>query len=199
MNSQAIEALRKKLREGRPVRVVNGQVLADGASPASPAQSPAQAQAQTPPSPAQTGVRVKEHEWGVETGTTGPFYSTPRGEQRVLDEQVLLAREYPGFAMDLNEDGTLYLHGWLGPTETLRGSYQVLVVVPPSYGDGSMPLAYVLEPPIRQGAPHLYRDGALCLDHSGAFTGRSTVVTFLAWVSVWLVLYEEWVDTGRLW
>lgn len=42
-----------------------------------------------------------------------------------------------------------------------------------------------------------YNDGSLCVDHSGAFTPRSTLITFLAWVSVWLVLYEGWLETGR--
>jgi hypothetical protein len=189
MDSRRIEEFRRKLREGRPVRVIGGQVVLDGP----PSNTQPTAADQPPTLPAQ-GVQVKPHEWGAT-----PFYGTVEGEARALKEQALLAREYPGFAMDVDDDGTPYVHGWLGPTETLRGSYHVLFVLPPGYGQGVMPSVHVLEPTLRAGAPHRYQDGSLCLDHSSAFTRRSTLLTILAWVSVWLVLYEGWRDTGTAW
>ncbi|MCK6549656.1 hypothetical protein L6R52_27720 [Myxococcota bacterium] len=128
-----------------------------------------------------------------------PFYASAEGERRALLELELLTREYPSFAMDLHEDGTPFVHGWLGPTDTLRARYHVLLVLPPGYGQGAQPLAYVLEPEIPREAPHLFADGSLCLDHDGAFRPASTLVTFLAWVAVWLVLYEGWRETGVRW
>lgn len=144
-------------------------------------------------------MQVKPHEWGSVEIPSDPFYLRPEGEARALTEQALLAREYPGFQLDVDDDGTPYAHGWIGPTDELQARYHVLVVLPPGYGSGVLPRSYVLEPPLRQGAPHLFQDGSLCLDHSGAFTRKSTVVTFLAWVSVWLHLYEGWLETGARW
>jgi hypothetical protein len=108
-------------------------------------------------------------------------------------------REYPGFEIDISDDGTPYAHGPIGPTTELRNRYHVLLVIPPAYGHEAMPKVIVMDPEIRQGAPHTFRDGSLCLDHSGAFTKKSTLVTLLAWVSVWLVLYEGWLETGVAW
>jgi len=130
---------------------------------------------------------------------TDPFYLQPAGEARALTEQALLASEYPDFVMDVDDDGTPYAHGVVGPTGHLRGAYHVLVLLPPGYGNGVLPRAYVLQPELRTGAPHRFTDGSLCLDHSSAFTKKSTIVTFLAWVTVWLHLYEAWLETGEAW
>lgn len=128
--------------------------------------------------------------------TESPFYTTAAGEARALTEQALLTREYPGFVMDVDDRGTPYAHGWIGPNSKLHDAYHVLLLIPPGYGRGVMPTVHVLEPRIRTGAPHLFADGSMCLNHSGAFTGKSTLLTMLAWASVWLVLYEGWVETG---
>lgn len=194
MDARRIEEFRRKLREGKQVRVLDGKVVLDGTTGASP-QTPPGGQA---PRQAPEGVQVKPHEWGAPEAQE-PFFLRPRGEARALQEQALLAREYPGFEMDVDDDGTPFAHGYIGPTETLRDRYHVLIVIPPGYGHGVPPSAYVLEPPIAKGAPHLFKDGSLCMDHSGAFTHKSTIVTLLAWVSVWLVLYEGWVETGAPW
>lgn len=192
MDPQRIEEFRRKLREGRPVRVVGGQVMIDGhtiAGQPDPSQPPA------PPFP--IGVQVKPHEWGAPKIT--PFYATPAGQTRALREQDLLAADYPRFVMDVDDDGTPFAHGWIGPSDTLAGWYHVLLVLPPGYGQGVLPSVHVLEPPLATGSPHRYRDGSLCLDHSGAFNRRSSLLTVLAWTSVWLVLYEGWLTTGTPW
>lgn len=199
MDPQRIEEFRRKLREGRPAKVVNGQVtMADAAPPKPPAPGAA-------PEPGRPqGVEVMPHEWGAAGapaggGTPEQFYATDEGVRRALKEQAVLTREYPGFVIEVDDDGTPYAHGWIGPTATLRGRYHVLLTIPPGYGQGAAPSAFVLEPELRTGAPHLFSNGSLCLDHSAAFTGRATLVTYLAWVSVWLVLYEGWADTGTRW
>lgn len=196
MTPERIEEFRRKLREGRPVRVVNGQVTVDdGRAQAPPQGTP---QGSRPPPTLAHGVQVKPHEWGA-AAEPDQFYGSAGGEARALAEQALLSREYPGFEVDVDSDGTPFAHGIVGPNDTLRDAYHVLLVIPPTYGSGALPLAYVLEPTLRPGAPHRFHDGSLCLDHSGAFTKKSTLVTFLAWVSVWLVLYEDWLETGRIW
>jgi hypothetical protein len=190
MNPQRIEEFRRKLREGRPVRVINGQVLLDQQAIAGAPEPGTGATVEAP-----QGVQVKPHDWGAEA----PFYATRSGEARALQEQALLAREYPGFMMDVHPDGTPYVHGFLGPTPLLRNAYHVFVPIPPGYGRGVMPAVHVLEPKLREGAPHMFADHSLCLDHSGAFTRKSTLLTLLGWATVWLVLYEGWLDTGVRW
>lgn len=192
MTPQRIEEFRRRLREGRPVRVVGGQVMLDGPAGKAASASDTRAAPGAPDQPA--GQAVKPHDWGAT-----PFYDTAAGARRALTEQALLDREYPGFVLDVDDDGTPFAQGTIGPTETLHGSYQVLVELPPGYGEGVLPRAYLLEPRLQAGAPHVYNDGALCVDHSGAFTRRSTILTFLAWVAVWLVLYEGWLETGEAW
>ncbi len=196
MDPQRVEEFRRKLREGRPVRVRNGQVLFEEGRPSaeksSGTKSVASAANESPP--AQQGVVVKPHEWGSEA-----FYQTESGMARALAEQALLSREYPGFALEVDEDGTPYAHGQLGPTAQIRGCYHILIALPPRYGQGALPAVHVLEPPLRAGAPHRYQDGSLCLDHSGSFNRRSTLLTLLGWVTVWLLLYEGWLETGVAW
>ena len=167
MNPQRIEEFRRKLREGKPVRVHGGEVFLQGGEPGPPQTAVPHENA-----PTQQGVQVKPHEWGMEATAPEPFYSDPTGEQRALKEQALLAVEYPGFEMDVDDDGTPFVHGWIGPNAQLKGRYHVLVLIPPSYGHGVLPAAHILEPPVRQDAPHRFRDGSLCLDHSSAFTRR---------------------------
>lgn len=176
------------------MRVVGGQVqFADA-----PAQQTAQG-AVPKVAPGNAGVAVKPHEWGAAAMAGEPFYATSVGQARAMQEQALLGRDYPGFAMDVDEDGTPYVHGWLGGSTQLKERYHVLLVIPPGYGYGAMPMAHVLEPRLQTGAPHLFADGSLCLDHSGAFTRKSTLLTLLAWISIWLCLYEGWAETGTEW
>ena len=185
MSPQRLEEFRQMVREGVPVDVRGGHVrLADGPPPERGKRA-----AEAPPA----GVRMKPHDWGI--GAPGMALAPERGQK----EAALLRREYPGFSLGVAADGLTFAHGVIGPSESLRGAYHVLVELPPGYGRGVLPRAYLLEPEVRLGAPHLFEDGALCLDHSGAFTARSTLITFLAWVSVWLVLYEGWLETGRRW
>jgi hypothetical protein len=198
MDPRRIEEIRRKLREGRKVHVIGGKPAVDGVPGGQTPASVAGAQGGAG-TPAPEGVLVKPHEWGAAAAEELPFYTTAAGETRVLQEQALLVREYPGFELEISDDGTPYAHGFIGPTAELANRYHVLLVIPPGYGRGVMPKVYVVVPELRQGAPHTFTDGGLCLDHSGAFTKKSTLITLLAWVSVWLVLYEGWLETGQAW
>lgn len=89
MDPQRVEEFRRKLREGRPVRVRNGQVLFEERRPSvekgSSTKPVASAANESPP--AQQGVVVKPHEWGSEA-----FYQTESGMARALAEQALLSQ-----------------------------------------------------------------------------------------------------------
>lgn len=75
-----------------------------------------------------------------------PFYANAKGERRALQEQTVLASQYPDFEMDIDDDGIPYVHGWIGPNPSLKGRYHILLLMPPGYGHGVMPIAHVLEP-----------------------------------------------------
>lgn len=188
MDPKHLEELRRQLRDGKVFTVKEGHVYLQDETTGVPKSGK--------PSPSEpVGVEVKHHRWG--NGLA--FTWSDAAQRRIFAEKALLDREYPRFQFDLDNAGNPYVHGIIGPTETLKQAYHVLVVLPPDYGTGAMPMAYVLKPDLKPGAPHQYADGHLCLDESGAFTARSTLVTFLAWVSAWLVLAEGWAETGVAW
>lgn len=123
MDPKRLEEFRKKLREGQPVRVVGGEVMLANAPPAAGKPAPGTAPAgggAAPGTDAGAGVIVKQHEWGADEGW---FYGRPDGEKRALQEQALLARDYPDFSMEVDDDGTPYVRGALGPSATLHNRY----------------------------------------------------------------------------
>ena len=67
------------------------------------------------------------------------LYETATGEKRALVEQNLLNRTYPAFELNVDDDGVPFAHGMIGPTDTLRARYHVLIEIPPGYGEGVMP------------------------------------------------------------
>lgn len=64
MNPQRIEEFRKKLREGRGVRVREGLVEVDGTPAPAASTAPPPGVTGAPVVPSSEGVQVKPHEWG---------------------------------------------------------------------------------------------------------------------------------------
>lgn len=89
---------------------------------------------------------------------TGHFLATDHGILRARKEQALLDQFFPGFEIDIDNEGAPYANGWLGPSELMRGRYRVYIQIPPTYGRGTMPNVYIVDPDIREGAPHLFND-----------------------------------------
>ena len=127
------------------------------------------------------------------------WYERRGGMQRLMVERNLLDGEYPGFTLDVCDDGTVFGLGFIGPNRDIGARYEVLIQLPHNYGTGAIPRVTILEPEMDERAPHRFNDGSLCLEHEDAFSPRSTVVTLLGWVTAWLILYEGWKETGQHW
>lgn len=127
------------------------------------------------------------------------WYDRPTGRKRLDAEQQLLARDYPAFILDITNSGEVFALGHLGGTDHIRDTYEVLIRMPPNFGTGAIPRVSILNPDLRAGAPHRFTDGSLCLQHEIAFTPRSTLLTLLAWITAWLILYEGWLENGKTW
>ena len=85
--------------------------------------------------------------------------------------------------------------GYLQPSET-SPAYRVEV----RYQQGGLPTVRVLQPTLIKGAPHLYREGHLCLYWPKEWHWRGDTLiaeTILPWTAQWLLYYELWLDTGR--
>lgn len=95
--------------------------------------------------------------------------------------------------------GELRWRGTLQPTP-LSQRY----VVDVTYKLGSAPRVFVIHPSLQQRdgavAPHLYRDGSLCLflPNAGEWTESMALAeTTIPWASEWLLHYEVWLGTGE--
>lgn len=82
----------------------------------------------------------------------------------------------------------------LKPSETSQ-IYQVKI----TFGNGQEPNAFVIFPQLKNGSPHQYPDGSLCLYHPDDFnwTDEKLLADWIVpWVSAWLFFYEGWLETG---
>lgn len=128
------------------------------------------------------------------------WYETYEGKQRLLREQEDLKRYFPGFYLNILEDGTVVAEGWLGPTSQLQNSYHLVCEYPSHFGNGNRIRVYCLNENFPSGTPHLYpvSDQEICYEH-GEFTSRDGIAQCLGMVSQWFVLYEHWRQTGERW
>lgn len=134
-------------------------------------------------------------------------------------ERAAMAQCFPGFTLDILDDGRLYWIGQLSPGvyETKFGvkkSYHVMAVYQnnhPNQQMGSSVYVYLVQPDVEDivrecgfWPSHLLRDNAdqvyLCTTEAGFVQTGNTVTTaasVLAWAVKWLLAYEL-VLTGDL-
>ncbi|MBI4872095.1 MAG: hypothetical protein HY814_11075 [Candidatus Riflebacteria bacterium] len=114
----------------------------------------------------------------------------------LLDKELhALARFHPTASMVRAEDGQPRIRMLVPSKEHAGVAYEVVGVYPPDYPASAVRF-YVVNYDIPEGCPHLYSDGSLCLDHTSAFSPRSTAATALAWVVVWLYCLDKWLSSG---
>jgi hypothetical protein len=108
-------------------------------------------------------------------------------------QAVRVSARFPQFRVErLRPD--LMLVGWLQP-RPLSGRYEIRIVKSP----GRAPKVFVLDPPLPPRAPHVYREGHLCLYWPAEWTWEDhfdMATTILPWAAVWLLYYELWTETG---
>jgi len=128
------------------------------------------------------------------------WYESQTGMQRLQAEQALVHDLYPRgkFQLELLDNGCAAWIGHLGPNEHIRNRYAVCIVYPKRYMTGTVPRVDVLAPEIDSGAPHLWSDGSLCVEH-GDFNANDPITEVFGWTVQWLTLYEHWQLTGERW
>ncbi|MDP8215999.1 MAG: hypothetical protein P9L98_01590 [Candidatus Kaelpia imicola] len=127
------------------------------------------------------------------------WYDTNRGRQRLQSEMELLAIDFPQMKFGLLEDDTAFVAGYIGPSDKLRKSYYVVAAYPYGYPNGNRIKVYVPHIDFCSDVPHLYgEDQELCLEHND-FNHDDTICTVIGWVIQWLILYENFLQTGETW
>lgn len=84
--------------------------------------------------------------------------------------------------------------GRFSPTETST-EYDIIVL----YKMCHFPQVAILEPEIREDAPHRWPDGTLCLFDTRVpewDPSKSLGEYIFPWIAEWLLLYELWRETG---
>lgn len=120
----------------------------------------------------------------------------------IFDQARLLRKRFPDTALRVRREGSAHI---LAARLHLRpgawcDQYRVGIL----YAFGHRPRVWVLSPqPVLfahgQVTPHLNADFTLCLyDPHGDEWGpdRSIADTTVPWTSLWLMYYEDWLETG---
>ena len=126
------------------------------------------------------------------------WYDTDRGRQRLQNEMGLLTIDFPQMKFALLDDGTAFVAGYIGPSDCLKKSYYIVAIYPYSYPNGNRIKVYAPHENFRSRVSHLYRDQELCLEH-GDFDRDDDITTVLGWAIQWLILYENFLETGEKW
>lgn len=126
------------------------------------------------------------------------WYKTSRGAERLDMELRLLAHEFPRFIPKILDNGTVVVSGLIGPSDLLKNSYYVIAEFPYTYGDGSRVKVYLPDEEFPSDTPHLYSDSEICIEHND-FTPETDIIDVLGWTIQWLVLYSDFLKTGRRW
>jgi hypothetical protein len=109
-------------------------------------------------------------------------------------QQLHIQHRFPDFSYQWISGEGIW-RGKLQPHE-LSAVYELEI----RYRLGKIPQIRVLSPALESNAPHLYREGTLCLYWPKEWTWRGDCLiaeTILPWAALWLYYYELWLDTGK--
>ena len=111
---------------------------------------------------------------------------------------ALMAQDFPQFrVIKLRRDREVAWRGTVQPS-SLSARYEIRV----QFLFNVEPRTFVLSPelvvrPEAKRLPHVYRDGALCLNVFGEWKGWMPISSStIPWASSWLYFYEVWLATG---
>ena len=111
----------------------------------------------------------------------------------VAEQDFFIRQYFPGFRR-LGKAGTGRWIGDLQPASAAR-TYTVRL----DYNAHTLPQVWVITPALEPGAPHVFREGSLCLywGKRREWTPAMRLVdTIIPWTAEWLLYYEWWLDTG---
>lgn len=122
------------------------------------------------------------------------WYETSLWRTRLPLEQAAMEDRFPQFVLRRSGDGSLYWEGIVSPRRDAE--FRVAIWYPAHYPYGE-PVLRVLEPAIRPGAPHVYRDGNLCAHRERWDPSRGTAAGQVPLLCDWLDRYLDWLEDGR--
>lgn len=127
-------------------------------------------------------------------GLSQTEYSQLRPTINLALQSLHITHRFPGFVYRRERGGAVW-RGMLQPRQ-FSPKYRVAV----RYKLSSYPTVTILSPTLVPKAPHLWRDGTLCLYYPKEKPWRRDMLiakTILPWTALWLYYYELWLDTGK--
>lgn len=109
-------------------------------------------------------------------------------------QNLHVQHRFPGFVYR-RECGAAAWRGTLQPRQFSQ-RYRVLV----RYKLSSYPTVKIVSPALAAKAPHLWKDGSLCLYYPKEKPWQKDMLiakTIIPWTALWLYYYELWLDTGK--
>jgi hypothetical protein len=109
-------------------------------------------------------------------------------------QSLHILHRFPSFIYRRERGGAV----WRGTLQPFPFSQKYRVAV--YYKLSSLPTVRVLCPALVPKAPHLWKDGTLCLYYPQEKQWRRDMLiatTIIPWTALWLYYYELWLDTGK--
>ena len=121
------------------------------------------------------------------------WHHETRWQSRLFAEEAVMRERFPGFALRMGSDELF----WEGTLEPVQGRRFRITLAYPSRYPYQEPVLRVLRPRLREGAPHRYVDGSICVHRSGWDPATGTAASMIPLASAWLVGYLNWLETGE--
>ena len=121
------------------------------------------------------------------------WYREAKWQSRLFAEEALMRERFPGFSLRQRSDGL----SWEGTLEPVPGRrFRVRLCYPSRY-PYQEPVLRVLRPSLRNGSPHRYADGSICVHQSAWNPATGTAASMIPLAAAWLVSYLNWRENGE--
>jgi hypothetical protein len=107
-------------------------------------------------------------------------------------EKMLLRQHHPGCKL-IKEYGQFSVHVQV---RTYKRCYHLKGIFPDSFPNSPMTVQ-IESPKIKDGPPHYFTDGGLCIYGSRNYGPETTAKVYIDWAKQWIKCYENWQETGR--
>ena len=126
------------------------------------------------------------------------FWSRTPGRESTLLQHGRIMSRFPQFKMS----GRGRSVSWMGTLEPIAGHVFTIRI---DYAEYGTPRVYLVDPPMRDGCPHTYGDGRMCVywpgdqENEGWQSDSWIADTIIPWSATWLYYYQHWLETGEPW
>lgn len=122
------------------------------------------------------------------------WYADSKWQGRMLAERQIMESRFPHFRLVRTDLGALQ---WVGVLRPIEDAEFVTVVQYPDRYPYSAPKLFVVDPPLRTDAPHVYHDGSVCIHKRQWDAECGTAASCVPLLASWLVAYVNWIRTGE--